>query len=70
MQRRCERLWGFDGTIEGARVAIEDMKERYYKPMQEAIQQYECDTMETERLQAIVNGFRLSKVKGVGGDDL
>ena len=66
----CIERYGFDGTIEGAMVAIEDMRERYYKPMQVAIQQYECDTMDTERLQRVINGFRLSKAKGMGGDDL
>jgi hypothetical protein len=54
-------LWGFDGTVEGAKAAIEDMKERYYKPMQIAQEQYERDTMETERLQNVVESFKLSK---------
>jgi hypothetical protein len=63
---RCERLWGFDGTIEGAKAAIDDMMERYYKPMEIARQRYEDDTKETERLQEVIDEFRLSKHKGVG----
>jgi hypothetical protein len=58
---RCERLWGFDGTIDGAKAAIDDMNERYYKPMQVAQQQHESDTRDTERLQEVIDGFRLSK---------
>jgi hypothetical protein len=58
---RCERLWGFDGTIEGAKAAIDDMNERYYKPMEIEQDQYEDDTKETERLQEVIDEFRLSK---------
>jgi len=58
---RCERLWGFDGTIEGAKAAIDDMMERYYKPMEIARQQYEDAIKETERMQEVIDGFRLSK---------
>ena len=66
----CIERYGFDGTIQGAIDAMKDMNDRYYKPVELARKQYECDTMETERLQSIVDGFRLSKTKGVGGDAL
>jgi hypothetical protein len=61
----CIERYGFNGTIEGAKAAIDDMMERYYKPMedQNMKERYErmIDQCETERLQEVINGFRLSK---------
>lgn len=57
----CVERYGFDGTIEGAIAALQDMQERYYKPMQLAQEQYELDKMETERLQSVIDSFKLQK---------